>query len=200
MAKKERGVNVCHAALRTRPSRSRRVDAPDLLVSLLGLEQLHQGVANRAPAVVQVLELPILRLVVALRRGRDGTATGAGDLSSPSRDGWPRRARGPRGGARRKPRRGGHRRRRRGHRHQSACEPGAGACASRDDVTLSRTRERGANLVISVPAVCHHGGLPRWTQREFYVFQDFETARMCRKNEDGVSRENQEAHENQTGV
>lgn len=43
--------------------------APDLLVPALGLEQLDQRVAHRAPAVVQVLQLVVGRLVVARRGG-----------------------------------------------------------------------------------------------------------------------------------
>ena len=51
--------------------------APDLLVSALGLEELDEGVAHGAPAVEQVLELPVLGLVLGARGGgvRDDAAT-----------------------------------------------------------------------------------------------------------------------------
>jgi hypothetical protein len=47
-----------------------RSHLPDLLVALLRLEELDEGVAHRASAVVQVLELPVLGLIIARFRGR----------------------------------------------------------------------------------------------------------------------------------
>ena len=58
---------------------------PDLLVSALGLEELHERVAHGASAVVQVLELPVIGLVVALAVAGRGRARRRRDASTHAR-------------------------------------------------------------------------------------------------------------------
>ena len=123
--------------------------APDLLVSFLGLQQLDQRVAHRASPVVQVLQLPVLGLVVSSfrRRGHDGSSSG-GDLRT-GRNGWSAVARaGNPGGARHVLRRGRYRRHRRRHRVRCASKPEAGACARQRVRCTRRRRERTRGEIV----------------------------------------------------
>jgi hypothetical protein len=116
--------------------------APDLLVSTLGLEQLDEGVAHGAPAVEQVLELPVLGLVLGARGGglRDDAATRRRrDLPRRRFVGPP-----PRRGASGRPARGHRRRLRecRAHRAYESCVPRCGAKPMND----ARADVRGVAL------------------------------------------------------